>query len=550
MIKWDWGKLFLLSFVLILASFLLVSCEKPAEKSADAGKLNMLTEQVDQLTEKVDQLSKLVDEMAEKLEKFSEKMAGPQRGGNLVLCVGDEPPGLDPTASASAAIDRVVYANIMEGLVKVDRNGTFVPGLATQWEVSADGKVYTFQLRQGVTFHNGESFNAQVAKWNLERGAAENTKNAHPEFFRIIEKIETPDNQTLKVTLKDVDALFIVHMAEGDAVMLPMKGYENMAAAPIGTGPFQFSRWTRGDSVEMVRNNKYWNPALPYLDKVTYRFIKDPSAQVAALKAGDVDLIGWLFAPELATDIAKDKRFKVLSGASTSEVIMSTNNKAKPFDNKLVRQAIAHAIDRQTVIDLVMAGYGTVIGSHWPPVTPYYKDMTGRFPYDPQKARALLTKAGYPDGFSATIKLPAIYPYSQRAGEVIADMLGQIGIKLKIEIVEWGFWLDRIFKQKEFELTMIGHAEAWDIGIYANPDYYFQFDSQEFRDAYAKALKAPNEAEKAKWFGRCQEIVAEEAVNGFLFLSPALSAMKVELMNWWENYPTIALDCTGVWWKR
>jgi len=474
----------------------------------------------------------------------------PQKGGSLVLCVGDEPPGLDPTVSPSAAIDRVTYSNIFEGLVKVDRNGKFVPGLAEKWEVSPDGKVYTFQLRKGVTFHNGEPFNAEVAKWNIERAMAEGTKNAHPEFFRVIEKIETPDDATLILTLKEVDAFFIIHMAEGDADMLPMKGYEDAAANPIGTGPFKFVEWKRGDSVVMARNPDYWNPQLPYLDKVTFRFIKDPSAQVAALKAGDVDLIGWLLAPELAPEIAKDKRFKVLSGASTSEVIMSTNNKAKPFDNKLVRQAMACAIDRQAVIDLVMSGYGTVIGSHWPPVTPYYKDMTGLFPYNPKKAKELLAQAGYPDGFEATIKLPAIYPYSQRAGEVIADMLGQIGIKLKIEIVEWAFWLDRIFKQKDFELTMIGHAEAWDIGIYANPDYYFQYDSQEFRDAYAKALKAPNEEEKAKWFGRCQEIIAEDAVNGFLFLSPALSAMKAELMNWWKDYPTIALDCTEAWWSN
>ena len=476
--------------------------------------------------------------------------SGKKLGGSLVLCVGDEPPGLDPTASASAAIDRVTYSNIFEGLVKVDRNGKFVPGLATKWEVSPDGKVYTFYLRKGVKFHNGEAFNAQVAKWNLERAAAEETKNAHPEFFRVIEKIETPDENTLKLTLKQVDAFFIIRMAEGDAIMLPMKGYEDTAANPIGTGPFKFAEWKRGDSVMMVRNPNYWNPELPYLDKVTFRFIKDPSAQVAALKAGDVDLIGWLLAPELAPDIEKDKRFKVLSGASTSEVIMSTNNKAKPFDNKLVRQAIAHAIDRQAVIELVMSGYGTVIGSHWPPVTPYYKDMTSRFPYDQKKAKDLLAQAGYPNGFEASIKLPAIYPYSQRAGEVIADMLGQIGIKLKIEIVEWAFWLDRIFKQKDFELTMIGHAEAWDIGIYANPNYYFQYDSEEFRTAYANALKSPNEEEKAKWFGRCQEIVAEDAVNGFLFLSPALSAMKAELMDWWESYPTIALDCTEVWWDK
>ncbi len=474
----------------------------------------------------------------------------PKRGGRLILCVGDEPPGLDPTASASAAIDRVVYSNIFEGLVKIDRYGKLVPGLAATWELSSDAKVYTFHLRKGVAFHNGEPFNAQAAKWNLERGAAEGTKNAHPEFFRVIEKIETPDDATLRLTLKEVDALFLFRMGEGDAVMLPMKGFENTAAAPVGTGPFKFVEWKRGDSVSMERNPNYWNPQLPYLDKVTFRFIKDPSAQAAALKAGDVDLLGWLLAPELAADIAKDKRFKVLAGASTSEVVMSTNNKAKPFDNKLVRQAMAHAIDRKAAIELVMSGYGTVIGSHWPPVTPYYKDMTARFPYDPKKAQELLAKAGYPNGFAATIKLPAIYPYSQRAGEVIADMLGQVGIKLKIEIVEWGFWLDRIFKQKEFELSMIGHAEAWDIGIYANPNYYFQYDSQEFRDAYAKALKAPTEEEKAKWFGRCQEIVAEDAVNGFLFLAPALSAMKAELMNWWKDYPTIALDCTQVWWNK
>jgi peptide/nickel transport system substrate-binding protein len=474
----------------------------------------------------------------------------PKKGGSLIVCVGDEPPGLDPTASASAAIDRVVYSNIFEGLVKVDRNGKLVPGLAAKWDVSADGKVYTFHLRKGVMFHNGEAFNSAVAKWNLERGAAEGTKNAHPEFFRAIERIETPDDSTLKLTLKNVNSLFLVQMAEGDAVMLPMKGFENTAAQPIGTGPFKFVAWSRGDSVEMVRNDRYWNPQLPYLDKVTYRFIKDPSAQAAALKAGDVDIIGWVQAPEIAMGISRDKRFKVQSGASTGELVMSTNNKAAPFDNKLVRQAMAHAIDRKAVNELIMLGYGTPIGSHWPPITPYYKDLSAKFPYNPKKAKELLAKAGYPNGFEATIKLPAIYPYANKAGEVIADMLGQIGIRLKIEIVEWGFWLDRIFKQKDFQLSMIGHAEAWDIGIYANPNYYFQYDSQEFRDAYTQALRAASEAEKAKWFQHCQEIVAEDAVNGFLICLPSLSAMKAELMNWWKDYPTIAMDCTEVWWNK
>ena len=474
----------------------------------------------------------------------------PRKGGNLVVCQPAEPPGLDPTANTAAAIDRVVFSNIYEGLIKVDRDGQFVPGLATKWEVSPDGKAYTFALRQGVKFHNGEPFNAQVAKWNIERATAETTVNAHPEYFRGIEKIETPDDHSLILHLKDVDALFIAHMAEGDAVMLPLKGYENAKSNPIGTGPFKFVKWVRGDRVEMVRFEGYWNSGLPHLDNVIFKFIGDASAQIAALKAGDIDVVGYIAAPESAMELSKDKRFKVYAGTTTGEVIMSTNNKAKPFDNKLVRQAVAYAIDRQAVVELVMFGYGTPIGSHWSPSTPYYVDLTGKFAYNPEKAKELLAKAGYPDGFEATIKLPAIYSYSRRAGEVIADQLGQVGIKLKIEIVEWGQWIERIFKKKEFQLTMIGHVEAWDIGIYANPDYYFQYDSQEFRDAYAMALKAPNEEEKAKWFGRCQEIIAEDAVNGYLFSAPSLVVLKNAVMNWWENYPTIALDATEVWLKK
>ena len=474
----------------------------------------------------------------------------PVKGGSLTVCQPAEPPGLDPTANTSAAIDRVVYANIYEGLVKVDSSGGFLPGLANGWIVSDDGLVYTFNLRKGVRFHNGEAFDATVAKWNLERAADSANGNPHPEYFNGIKSIETPDSHTLVVRLKSVDALFIAHMAEGDAVMLPKSDYAEAKSNPIGTGPFKFVKWERGDRVEMVRFDGYWNPFLPYLDRVTFRFISDPAAQVAALKAGDIDVIGYIAAPESAMLLEKDKRFKVYAGTTTGEVIMSTNNKAKPFDNLLVRRAMAHAIDRQAVVDLVMFGYGTPIGSHWSPSTPYYEDLTGRYPYDPDKARALLKEAGYPNGFSATIKLPAIYSYSKRAGEVIADMLSKVGINLTIEIVEWGQWIDRIFKKKEYQLTMIGHVEAWDIGIYAKPDYYFNYDSQVFRDAYAKALSSPDEAGKAKWFKRCQEIIADDAVNGFLFSAPSLPVMKAAVMGWWKNYPTVALDCTAVWWKK
>ncbi len=474
----------------------------------------------------------------------------PVKGGHLRVALPDEPPGLDPTANTAAAIDRVVYGNICEALLMVNDKGELVPGLAERWEMTPDGLKYTFYLRKGVKFHNGEPFDAQVAAWNINRAKAEGTQNPHPEYFRGITEIQTPDSYTLVLTLKEPDALFLFHMAEGDSVMLPMKGYEDMKSKPVGTGPFRFVEWVRGDRVVMERFEGYWNPKLPYLDKVTMRFIPDASAQVAALKAGDVDVIGYIAAPESVQEFVNDKRFKVYNGTTTGEVILSTNNKAKPFDDVRVRRAMAHAIDRKKVVEMAMFGYGTPIGSHWSPSTPYYVDLTNMYPYDPQKAKALLKEAGYPDGFEAVIKLPDRYSYSRRSGEVIADMLAKVGIRLKIEIIEWGQWIDRVFKNKDYQLTCIGHVEAWDIGIYAKPGYYFNYESPRFNEAYAKALKAVSEQEKARYFGVCQRIIAEDAVNGFLFSAPNLPVMKAEVMGWWENYPTIAIDCTKVWIKK
>jgi peptide/nickel transport system substrate-binding protein len=473
----------------------------------------------------------------------------PLKGGHLTVCQPAEPPGLDPTAGTEAAIDRVVYANLFEGLVKVDRSGALVPALASSWTVSEAGHRYRFELRKGVSFHDGRPFDAAVARWNLEQARGANTINPHPEYFRGISAIQTPDPHTLVIDLKEVDALFLTHLAEGDAVMLPKGDRATAKTDPVGTGPFRFVKWVRGDRVELARFDGYWDRQRPYLDQVTFKFIGDAAAQLAALKSGQIDVIGYIAAPEAAFSLSKDRRFKVYNGTTTGEVILSTNNKAAPFDNKLVRQAMAHAIDRQVVVDLVMFGYGTPIGSHWSPSTPYYLDLTGMLPYNPKRAKELLAEAGYPDGFEATIKLPAIYSYSRRAGEVVADMLSKVGIRLKIEIIEWGQWIERIYKNKEYQLTMIGHVEPWDIGIYANPAYYFQYDSQEFRDAYTKALKAPDEAAKAKWFGECQRIIAADAVNGFLFSAPSLAVMKARVMNWWHDYPTVALDCSEVWLK-
>jgi peptide/nickel transport system substrate-binding protein len=205
-----------------------------------------------------------------------------------------------------------------------------------------------------------------------------------------------------------------------------------------------------------------------------------------------------------------------------------------------VRRAVAHAIDRQAVVDLVMFGYGTPIGSHWSPARPPTTRISpGDYPYDPEKARTLLKEAGYPEGFAATIKLPAIYSYSRRAGEVIADMLAKVGIDLTIEIVEWGQWIDRIFKKKEYQLTMIGHVEAWDIGIYAKPDYYFQYDSKANSEMPMPMPSRPR-TKPARQNGSAAARRSSPMMRStdFSFPLPSLPVMKAKVMGWWENYPT------------
>jgi peptide/nickel transport system substrate-binding protein len=180
--------------------------------------------------------------------------------------------------------------------------------------------------------------------------------------------------------LKAVDALFIAHMAEGDAVMLPMKGYEDGQIQPHRHRPLQFVKWVRGDRVEMARFDGYWNPFLPYLDRVTFRFISDPAAQIAALKAGDIDVIGYIAAPESAMMLEKGQTFQGLRRHHHRRSDHVHQQQGRPFDNLLVRRAMAHAIDRQAVVDLVMFGYGTPIGSHWSPSTPTIKISPADFP--------------------------------------------------------------------------------------------------------------------------------------------------------------------------
>jgi len=234
-------------------------------------------------------------------------------------------------------------------------------------------------------------------------------------------------------------------------------------------------------------------------------------------------------------------------GSTEGETILAINNGGAPFDDLRVRRAIAHALDRQAVIDGAMFGYGTPIGSHFAPHHPAYVDLTGRYPLDLDKARALLAEAGHPDGFEATIKLPPP-TYARRGGEIVAAQLAKIGIKVEIIPVEWAQWLEQVFRGRDYDLTIVSHTEPMDIGIYARDDYYFNYKSEDFRAIMDRLTAAVGQDERYALMGEAQRRLADDAVNGFLFQLAKHGVWNAKIQGLWENSPVQANDLTEVYW--
>ncbi len=466
----------------------------------------------------------------------------------LVVGMVLEPPHLDPTGGAAAAIDEVVYANVFQGLTRIDRVGGVQPSLAESWTISPDGLVYTFKLRNGVTFHNGTAFDCSIVKFSYERAVAEDSVNAQKGLFEPIAKTECPDPHTAVVTLKRPASTFLFSMGWGDAVMVAPDSAAENKTNPVGTGPFKMKRWVKGDRVELERNGAYWGPA-PKLRSVTFKIIPDPSAAAAAMMAGDVDAFPNFPAAETLAEFKADPRFVVRVGTTEGETILALNNTRKPFDDVRVRRALAYAIDRQEIIDGAMSGLGTPIGSHFAPHNSAYVDLTATYPHDVTKAKALLTEAGYPDGFKAVITLPPP-PYARRGGEIIAAQLAKVGVKAELVPMEWPVWLDNVFKQSNFDMTIISHTEPMDIDIYARDKYYFNYQSADYKALYQKFLETTDPAARNGVLEQIQRKLAEDEPNVFLFQLPKTGVWNAKVQGLWESSPVQANDVTEVQWTE
>ena len=474
-------------------------------------------------------------------------VAHAQGPGRLIVQSQTEPLGLDVTATPATATSGIVFYNVQESLVKVDRHGKLVPSLAERWH-TADNRNYTFFLKKGVRFHNGREMKAADVKYVFERALNPESKHPYAKDYEAIGDIIVKDDYTVTFALKNVNANFLQNVARAGASIYPREAVETMKSHPIGTGPFRFEEWVRGDRVVLVKNGDYHVRGLPRLERVTFRFVTDPNAVLAALKAGDVDASLFGLGPEHVQDLTKDARFQVITGDTTNDVILAMNNSRKPYSDVRVRRAMTYGVNKADVLKGAMFGMGKILGTNVDPLNPYYVDMSKAMPYDATSAKKLLAEAGYPNGFDTVLKVSPQYEYTVRSGQVVADNLKKVGVNAKIEQIEWGQWIARVFREADYDLTIIGHAEAWDIKNYANAKYYFRYDSSKFQALFAKSEVTVDDKARREVYVDMQKLLVEDAPVVWLFMHPRLAVVKTGVQGLWKDLPASANDLSEVSW--
>src|SRR5947209_17566821 len=469
---------------------------------------------------------------------------------SVVMGMTLEPPGLDPTNAAAAAIAEVTLYNIFETLTKINEDGSTSPLLAESWTASPDLKTYTFKLRKGVKFHNGEPFDSAAVKFSFERNAVATSTNKDKSLFQSFESIATPDADTVVITLKNAEPNFPFLMGQASASIVEPKSAPTNVTQPVGTGPYQFGAWAKGSSMTLNKWADYRNASAIKLSKVTIRFISDPAAQAAALLSGDVDAF-----PRIATRVfaqfKADPRFAVLIGGSKAKTIVAINHRKKPLDDVRVRRAILAAIDRKAIIEGAVDGFAPPIGSFSGPVSLGYVDTTGINPYDPEKAKKLLAEAGVTTPLELSLKLPPP-PYARQGGEIVAAQLAKVGIIAKIENVEWAQWLSQVFAPNgphNFDLTIVSYVEPFDLVKITEPDYYLGYNNAAFNALYKQIVSTPDDTARAKLLGDAQRMLATDAVSAYLFQPQWPTVISKKLKGVWKEVPQFENDFSAWAWE-
>ncbi|TLP77448.1 ABC transporter substrate-binding protein [Nesterenkonia sphaerica] len=424
------------------------------------------------------------------------------------------PANLDFTTTGGAAVFEALLYNVYEGLVRLDEDGEIQPLLAESWDISDDGQEYTFHLQEGVTFHDGTAFDAEIVKFSLER--LDQWSANTPEALDAIESVEVVDDYEVTVALSEPDYNALFWLAGPLGAMFSPDSVEDLATEANGTGPFEFVSYENAVRMEFARNEDYWaEPA--GVAGVELVYYEDASAAANAIRTGGVDAVLRSEAFDQFESFEADEDIEVRVGTSQGVVVMSMNPDHEALAQDEVREAIHHAIDKEAVLAAATAGYGEILGGPSVPTDPYYSDFTGTYAYDPETAQELLEEA---EVEALTFNVPN-RAYAEASAQVIQDNLREVGIDVTLETQEFpAVWVEENMVNQDFDLTIINHVEPRNMNNYAFPDYYWGYDSDAARELFDEAAAATDDEEYASRMQELTELIVEDTPGVWLYNPP------------------------------
>ncbi|MEU5697026.1 ABC transporter substrate-binding protein [Actinosynnema sp. NPDC020468] len=443
-------------------------------------------------------------------------------GATVDVRLSLEPTGLNLFSTAGLALDQVLLDNVYEGLVSADtaQNDKIVPRLASKWDVSSDGLTYTFSLVSGAKFHDGSPLTSADVAWSLDQQIAPGSKALYAADFGTVEAVTAPDPSTVVVKLKQRDTFLLWNLTQrGGVVYKKGTDFATLDGAENGSGPFKLDGWNRGSTLALARTDDFRGPK-PKVAKVVFHYVAEINAANNAQQTGQTDVLTAADPTLLQNFTAPD--FQVLKGSTTDKFTLAFNISKAPFDKPEVRHAIRQAIDKQDIVKAV--GAGTVIGSAVPPQDPWYEDLTSIDRHDVEGAKKLLAGAGFPDGLPLTLTVPSFYPTT--IADVLVSNLKEAGITLTVKQVEFQTWLSQVYKNHDFDLSLVDHGEARDIANYTKPSYYFGYDNAEVRDWYGQARAAADDAARDGLLKKVARKISEDAATDWLILSQAHTVVR------------------------
>jgi len=475
-------------------------------------------------------------------------------GGAVVVGITQDLDSLDPHKAVAAGTREVLY-NIFEGLVKPDKDGKLVPAVAESYEISPDGKTYTFVLRDGVRFHNGETVTAEDVVYSLNRCAGR-LESPDPEVqvvaaFSVISDItasKADGRDVITVALSNPNTEMIGYFT---CNIIP-KSYADQATSPVGTGPFKFVSYKPMDNLVMERFEDYHGEKA-HLKKVTFSISESTDAAFLQLQAGKIDIM-----PYLTVDQAEQLKgqFDIEVGDMSLVQGLFLNNQAKPFDDVRVRQALCYAVDKKELLQMLNGGYGTAIGSGvYASFGLYYnKDLEQAYPHDEAKAKQLLAEAGYKDGFTFTVKVPSNYVYHVQTAEILANQLKKVGVTTNIELIEWASWLSDVYKGHDCEATIVGldsqlaPSDILKYYIGGSTKNFMNYSNASFDEIYKEAASTTDTDRKVEQYRQLQKFLSDDAASVFL-QSPSLMVAVNPKLAGYTFYPVYVQDMASVYYK-